>query len=91
MPNEYVTQLLDPVYGAADITKPSEPLKLRVSVTDDGPLIHAFLGGLYLAMTERNWAILFNAIQQVDVPVTTTHYIRMDDATGTATIKTVTT
>lgn len=90
MSMEYVTALPDPVYGSAD-THASDHQRLKVKGSADGStLIHAFLGGVYVAMSERNWRALFTAIGQVDIvaPPAVTHRIRMDDDQGTATITT---
>lgn len=91
MSNKHVTQLPDPyVYGSADTT-PVNPQALRVAVTGTTgtTLLHAHIGGVYIATTERNWRAIVNALQTLEVPGTVTHRIVMDDENRTATIKTV--
>lgn len=94
MSKPHVTRLPDPVYGSADVhAGDHHRLSASATVTDSGTvLVHAHLGGLYLAMTERNWRALYTALGQVEVvaPPTVTHRIRMNDADRTATIETVT-
>ncbi len=95
MSTKHVTQLPDPyVYGSAD-TSPVDTQKLRVAVTTTGgnqTLLHAHIGGVYIATTERNWRAIVNALQTLEVPAeTVTHRISMDDETGTATIETTVT
>lgn len=86
-------RLPDPVYGSADVhATDHHRLRASASVTDGGQvLIHAHMGGLYIAMSERNWQYLFAQLGrlEVDAPPVKTHRIRMNDAEGTATIETV--
>lgn len=88
------SRLPDPVYGSADVhTSDSRSLRYNATVTDNGDvLIHAHLGGIYIAMTERNWQHLYRELGTLEVvaPPVVTHRIRMNDADGTATIETVT-
>lgn len=88
------SQLPDPVYGSADANA-VDPRRMRAnaSVTTNGTvLVHAHLGGVYIAMTEANWRHVYRELSQLEVvaPPVTTHRIRLNDANGTATIETVT-
>ena len=85
-------ELPDDVYGAAD-ANPTNLKKLKVSVTTNDTtgsvLLHAHIGGIYLAMTERNWRGLFKAITSLEIEVKpVTHKIIFDDAKGEAWIET---
>ena len=79
------TELPDDVYGAAD-ANPINLKRLKVSVTSHSKtgtvLLHAHIGGIYLAMSERNWRGLFKAITSLEIEVKPTRTIRftMDDA-----------
>lgn len=83
------TDLPDEVYGAADCNVANNR-RLRVSYTPSevgGPgLLHAHLGGVYVAMTERNWRAVFAALSQLEVkePPARTIRISMDDERGEA-------
>lgn len=87
-------KLPDPVYGSADIHAiDHHRLRANATVNADGTvLIHAHLGGLYVAMSERNWQHLFKTLGRLEVvaPPVVTHRIRMNDVDGTASIETVT-
>jgi hypothetical protein len=50
-------------------------------------LLHAHVGGVYLAMTERNWRALYDALSQLEVeePPVRTVRINFNDAAGEAT------
>lgn len=92
MSTTHVTRLPDPVYGSCD-AHTSDHHRLSIKGSEDGStLIHVFLGGVYVAMTERNWQNLFAAITQVDIvaPPVKTHRIHMNDTDRTATTETVT-
>lgn len=84
--------LPDDVYGSAD-ANPSNLKRLRVTVTTHDKtgsvLLHAHIGGIYLAMSERNWRGLFKAITSLEIEVKpVTHKIIFDDAKGEAWIET---
>lgn len=82
MPSEISTELPDPAYGSA-VANSGDHRRLRVA--SDGNLIHADAGGVYLAMSERNWQALFAAVQELEVtqpPVT--YRLVADDTTQTA-------
>jgi hypothetical protein len=80
MSDSYSTQLPDNVYGGVTLHTDEAP-KMRVS-NGPGELIHAFIGGFYVAMSEANWRALFQAIEELDAPQT--HRIVFDDVQGTA-------
>lgn len=86
-------RLPDPVYGSADVhASDHHRIKASATVSDRGHvLLHAHLGGLYIAMSERNWQHLFATLGRLEVvaPPVKTHRIRFNDADGTATIDTV--
>ena len=84
-------ELPDDVYGSADVGYKSKRLRVRVTGNDrDGTiLLHANIGGIYLAMSERNWRGLFKAITSLEIEVKpVTHKIIFDDAKGEARIET---
>lgn len=94
MPTEHVTRLPDQVYGSADVA-PLDNRRVKVSVTqnDDGSsvLLHAHVGGVYIAMSENNWRALFAALTELEIvePPKVTHRITFNDADRTAHITTV--
>jgi len=65
MSTKHTIELPDPVYGGANIG-PNERRRLHVSNSDK--LIHAFAGGLHIAMSERNWRAMFAAIATLSAP-----------------------
>lgn len=83
MSNRHTTQLPDPVYGSADAGGGIDPRRLAVSASDDGRLLHAHIGGIYIAMTEQNWRVLYATLESLDVPIPT-YRINFDDTEGTA-------
>ena len=91
--HDHITgELPDEVYGAADVGKVN-PKRLSIRVTGSDKtanvMIHANIGGIYLAMTERNWRALFKAITSLEIEVKpVTHKIVFDDAKGEARIET---
>lgn len=59
----HITELPDPIMGSADVASgSSKALKVSAGKT----LIHAHIGGLYIAMSERNWRALFAAIETLE-------------------------
>jgi hypothetical protein len=67
-------QLPDEVFGSATGGPGINLRRLNINTnqTPQGTLyIHAHIGGMHVAMTEANWRALFNAIQQVNIPVPT--------------------
>lgn len=92
MSTKHTTQLPDPVYGSADAHPGGDHQRLTVSTTtsDTGTtLLHAHIGGIYLAMTERNWQTVWAALHTLEVPVNRTIKIRFNDQDGTATAEVV--
>lgn len=90
MSTDNTSRLPDPVYGSVNANH-DDHHRLRVcSSSSSGVLLHAHIGGVYLAMSERNWRQLFNELSQLDIvaPPAVTHRIRFNDADRTATIDT---
>lgn len=84
--------LPDDVYGAAD-ANPINLKRLKVSVTTHSKtgtvLLHAHIGGIYIAMSERNWRGLFQAITSLEIEVKpVTRHVIFDDPKGEARIET---
>jgi hypothetical protein len=83
------SRLPDPVYGAAN-SWPQDGHHISVNYTKakggGRGLLHAHLGGMYLAMTERNWRALYAALSQLEVeePPVRTVRISFNDAAGEA-------
>lgn len=76
------TQLPDPIFGSADVNAVGRTL--TVSAGDN--LLHAFIGPLYIAMSERNWRTLFASISELEPSVEPrTYRIVFDDEARTAT------
>lgn len=88
--SESSTELPDPVYGSADVNRGDcRRLSTSSTTTPTATLLHAHIGPIYIAMTERNWRALFHSIEQLDVPVPT-YRIHFNDDQATATIAEVT-
>lgn len=89
MSTQHITQLPDLVQGGAEVTG-SASRELRVAATSgkSGVMLHATIGGIRLAMSERNWQILFASLKEleVDVPPTRNFTITFDDEKGEARI-----
>lgn len=83
--------LPDRVYGSADVGRRDDRnIVVSTSTNSAGTtLLHAHLGGIYIAMTERNWQATWAALQTLEVPVNRTIKIRFDDEAGTATAEVV--
>lgn len=91
MSTDNTSRLPDPVYGSANANHDDHHrLRVSSSSTGGGALLHAHIGGVYVAMSERNWRQLFNQLSQLDIvaPPAVTHSIRFNDADRTATIDT---
>ena len=78
------------VHGGADVAA-SGSRELRVSSTSStaaGVMLHAYIGGIRIAMSERNWQVLFASLKEleVDVPPTRNFTIVFDDEKGEARI-----
>lgn len=81
----HITELPDPVYGRTMVGIGDDSRVLTVS--SNGPLLHAFLGdNVYIAMSERNWATLFQTLQRLDIvtPPQRTVAVTIDDTARTA-------
>lgn len=89
MSTQHTTQLPDIVQGGAEVT-PGDSRELRVSATSgkSGVMLHAYIGHIRIAMSERNWQILFASLKEleVDVPPTRNFTIVFDDEKGEARI-----
>ena len=90
MSTQHITQLPDIVQGGADVA-PGDNRRLSVSSTSSaavGVMLHAHIGGIHLAMSERNWQILFASLKELEVeaPPTRTFRIVFDDEQGEARI-----
>lgn len=87
MSTQHITQLPDLIQGGATITGgPSRELRISSTSGKAGVLLHADIGGIRLAMSERNWQILFASLKQLEVeaPPTRTFKIVFDDEQGEA-------
>ena len=87
MSTQHITQLPDLVQGGATITGgPSRELRVASTSGKAGVLLHADIGGIRLAMSERNWQIVFASLKEleVDVPPTRNFTITFDDEKGEA-------
>lgn len=91
MTTTHSATLPDPVYGSADVGRRDDHSIVVSSTTNSSgtTLLHAHLGGIYIAMTERNWQTLWAALQTLQVPANRTIKIRFDDENGTATAEVV--
>lgn len=58
-------QLPDSVYGAVTL-RPEGDKELSMSI-GPGDLIHAHIGGMYIAMTQRNWRVLFATMETLEI------------------------
>ena len=83
MTSEYIDEFPDPVYGSADANVLNNK---RLRVSSSGELLHAFAGGVYLAMSERNWQKLFSSLGrlEIEVPPKVTHRLVVNNDEGTA-------
>ena len=83
MSTTHVTQLPDPVMGSADVGSGNSK---AVKITAGKNLIHAHIGGLYVAMSERNWQALYAAMETLEFqPEERSFRIVFNDMAGTAT------
>lgn len=80
-----ITELPDPIFGSADVGTTDR----KLSVSAGGQLLHAHIGGIYIAMSERNWRTLFAAMSELEIEVEPKNYrIVFDDDTSEATVVT---
>jgi hypothetical protein len=76
------SNLPDPVYGSLD-THTCHPAQVSAGSSDDGKLIHVYIGPFNISMSERNWRAVFSTITRVEVPIPTRRIV-LDDENGTA-------
>ena len=76
------SNLPDPVYGSLD-THTGRGEEVSAGPSEDGNLIHVYIGPFNISMSERNWQAVFSTITRVEVPIPTRRVV-LDDETGTA-------